>query len=62
MGTGRTERITTVEPSQAQNCGNSPDVSLHPALQHLHSWFVGSQSRGGTLSLLPRRTRDRYDL
>jgi hypothetical protein len=62
MGTDRTERIPTVEPSQAQSSGSSPGVSLHPALQALHSWYVGSLSRGGTLSLHPCRTRDGFDL
>jgi hypothetical protein len=62
MGTDRTERVPTVEPSQAQSSGSSPGVSLHPALQALHSWYVGSQSRGGTLSLHSYRTRDGVDL
>jgi hypothetical protein len=65
MGTNRTEHITTVEPPQAQSSGTRPSVSLHPTLHVLQSWsswYVGSQSRGGTRSLHLRRTRDGFDL
>jgi hypothetical protein len=42
--------ITSKE--RPESCGTSSGISLHPALQNLHSWYVGSQSRGGgSLSL-----------